>query len=193
MNVQTLFRKIDILKNVSMDVVLFESKYPVLFTCKDEGKIYLFICCLVNSKIAKWIGTETRYETLIELLEDKIPIRDAFLKDDVKKMIIEYDGIQKCISCNQINGSEIPESLLPTVGEYMEAEDGEFDEEIQIFKSRIVSKEVIIKPQENRLLIIDIYRETYKLSDEFFGVNMHRTKDTFYELVPDYRMKCAFA
>ena len=54
-------------------------KYPVLFTCKNDKDIYLFICCLVNSEKIKWIGTRTTYDNLIDLLENKITIRDAFL------------------------------------------------------------------------------------------------------------------
>ena len=54
-------------------------KYPVLFTCKNDKDIYLFICYYVNSEQIKWIGTRTTYDNLIDLLENKIAIRDAFL------------------------------------------------------------------------------------------------------------------
>ena len=54
-------------------------KYPVLFTCKNDKDIYLFICYYVNSEKIEWIGTRTTYDNLIDLLENKITIRDAFL------------------------------------------------------------------------------------------------------------------
>ena len=49
-------------------------KYPVLFTCKNRKDIYY-----LNSEKIKWIGTRTTYDNLIDLLENKIAIRDAFL------------------------------------------------------------------------------------------------------------------
>lgn len=79
MNVEKIFQRIPDFKNIIVDTILFESKYPVLFTCKNENDIYFFICCLVNASVVKWIGTKTDYDTLIELLENKVTIRTAFL------------------------------------------------------------------------------------------------------------------
>ena len=67
-------------------------KYPVLFTCKNDKDIYLFICYYVNSEKIKWIGTRTTYDNLIDLLENKITIRDAFLNVTNNKIMIEYNG-----------------------------------------------------------------------------------------------------
>lgn len=41
--------------------------------------IKIYICYYVNSEKIKWIGTRTTYDNLIDLLENKITIRDAFL------------------------------------------------------------------------------------------------------------------
>ena len=115
MKIEKIFRKIPDFQKVILDTILFESKYPVLFTCKNDKDIYLFICCFVNSEKTKWIGTRTTYDNLINLLENKITIRNA---------------------------SEIPDEILPTVGEYMDAEE-EYEEEIAEFKKRNKNNEYL--------------------------------------------------
>lgn len=109
-------------------------KYPVLFTCKNDKDIYLFICYYVNSEKIKWIGTRTTYDNLIDLLENKITIRDAFLNVTNNKIMIEYNG--KAVEYELKKSSEIPDEILPTVGEYMDVEEGEYEEEIVEFKER---------------------------------------------------------
>ena len=70
MDIEKIFRKIPMFSNISLDITLFESKYPVMFTCKNGKEIFLFICCTVNADIVEWIGTKTSYNTLINLLEN---------------------------------------------------------------------------------------------------------------------------
>ena len=122
---ETKFRKISNFQKVILDTILFESKYPVLFTCKNDKDIYLFICCFVNFEKIKWIGRRTTYDNLIDLLENKITIRDAFLNGTNNKIMIEYDG--KEVEYELKKSSEIPDEILPTVGEYMDAEEGEYE------------------------------------------------------------------
>ena len=55
MNVEEILRKIPAFRSIRLDTVLFESKYPVMFTCRNGEDIYLFICCLVSADKIKWI------------------------------------------------------------------------------------------------------------------------------------------
>ena len=105
-----------------------------MFTCKNGEDVYLFICYLVNFEKIQWIGSKTTYENLIELLKNEITIRKAFLNVTNEKIVIEYNGEKVDYSVKKAN--DIPEKMLPTSGEYMDAEDGEFDKEILEFKKR---------------------------------------------------------
>lgn len=96
--------------------------------------IKIYICYYVNSEKIKWIGTRTTYDNLIDLLENKITIRDAFLNVTNNKIMIEYNG--KAVEYELKKSSEIPDEILPTVGEYMDVEEGEYEEEIVEFKKR---------------------------------------------------------
>ena len=49
MNIEKVFSKVPRFKNISLDKVLFESKYTVMFTCKNDNDIYCFkIKCTCN-------------------------------------------------------------------------------------------------------------------------------------------------
>ena len=84
MEIEKMFTKIPSFQRIILDPILFESKYPVLFTCKNDDDIYLFL--------------------------------------------IEYDGGKVKYEWKKSN--EISDNILPTIGEYIDAEKGEYKEEI---------------------------------------------------------------
>lgn len=137
MNVEKIFNNTKMFNKIKMDTILVEDKYPVLFTCRDKNDTYLFICCFVNSKVIKWIGTKIKCETLIELLKNEITIRAAFAGNYDEKLLIEYSELEENTSVKKVHPNMIPENYLPTGASYMDAEEGEFEEEIRIFSSRI--------------------------------------------------------
>ena len=103
------------------------------------------------------------------LLKNEITIRDAFLKDYVEKFLIEYDGVEKAISERIIVEYMLLKDLLPTEGEYMDAEEDEFEEEIEIFSSRIKNIEFSIKPQVNWFLLITPCKRIVTLADDYYS------------------------
>lgn len=149
MKIENIFRKIKGFDNITLDVVLFEAQYPVMFTCKNGGKIYLFICCLVNAEKMEWIGTRTTYDNLIDLLKNKVTIREAFLNTTENKIIIDYNG--KTVNYKNVHKDNIPDKLLPTIGEYMDAEEGEYEKEINLFMNRNTNIEYLIRPRISSL------------------------------------------
>lgn len=132
MNVNKVFRKLPLFENGCLDVVLVEGKYPVLFTFKNGKDIYLSACNMVSGDAAKWIVSKVSYKILIQLLKNEITIRDAFLTNVDKNLVIEYNG--NCVSYTPFGSRHV--DLLPTEGEYMEVEDGEYEEEIRMFESK---------------------------------------------------------
>lgn len=170
MNVEKIFRKIPVFNEITIDKILFESKYPVMFTCKNGADIYLFICCLVNATKVKWIGTKTDYNILINLLENKVTIRDAFLSVTEEKQLVEYDGTK--VLYDIVESKNISDELLPTSGEYMDAEEGEFAEEIAIFRSRNENFEYKIQPRINSFWILNFLVENINLSDDYFNTDL---------------------
>lgn len=178
MNVEKLFRQIPSFNELNMDTILFESKYPVLFTCTQGQDVYLFSCCLVNASVVKWIGTKTDYEILIQLLEDKITIQDAFLNGEKEKLLIEYNGTN--VQCKKIKKEQIPNELLPTAGEYMEAEEDEFSEEIATFKSRMENFEFKIILSKNRYSVLRYETKPITLPEDYFELGYQNYDGMLY-------------
>ena len=122
---------------LTLDKVLFESYYPILFTCKDEKRnLFLCVCCQLDSGVQKWLISKTKVQNVIKMLKDEITIRDAFVKtDDNNKYSIIFKDCEYVIKINDVNDWNSKTSIyLPTEGEFMESEDGEFDEEIEYFR-----------------------------------------------------------
>ena len=166
MNIEKVFSKVPRFKNISLDKVLFESKYPVMFTCKNDNDIYLFICCLVNSNSIKWIGTKTNYDILIAMLENKVTIHNAFLSVTDEKIVIEYNSDKVIYSI--LKSDDIQKDLLPTAGEYMDAEDDEYIQEITEFKLRNDNNEYKIQPLINNYIFIYYPVKNVRLPDGCF-------------------------
>lgn len=140
MQIEKIFRKIPIFHDIKIDKILFESSYPILFTCIKNRNIYLFICCVNNSDETKWIGTKTSYLNLIELLSDKITIRDAFANATDKKFLITKKVCR--VNFYEVDFEDLLQDLLPTVGEFLETESGELEEEILYFEDRMESEKM---------------------------------------------------
>lgn len=131
MNMENLLKTSDIFSTLKVEKILFEAEYPILFSCIMHNDVYIFICHECQNKSIKWIASKTTYSILIKLLEDKITIREAFLRCSDRKLLIEYhEGI---ITISDVLKEQVPDSYLPTDGEYMDSEVGEFDDEIKYY------------------------------------------------------------
>ena len=133
MEIERLFNSTIEFRNAKIDWILFEGYYPVLFTMEDGDKEYLFCCPETNKNETVWIAALVDPLVVVDMLCDRITIRDAF--DACSKV--------KYILVNDHNGMSVervdqgfPDYYLPTAGEYMEAEPDEFEEEISYYQRK---------------------------------------------------------
>ena len=190
MEVENIFRRIPDFRSIVLDKILFESKYPVMFTCKNNKDVYLFICCLTTANKVEWIGTKTTYDNLIRLLENKITIRDAFLNITEDKIIIDYNG--KNVEYRIEKRSNIPDNLLPTADEYMDAEDDEYAEEIAAFRKRNTNIEYVIKPRVNKYFVFQYRGKSVLISDDAFPINLDAKDVMQYKMEKIHNKGMAF-
>lgn len=123
-----------------IDKILFEASYPILFTCvNDKEDLFLVVCCQNNKDGKKWLLTQTREKIIIDMLEDKISIREAFLKNSESQITVllkeKFEVREHC----ELDWGE-NSIYLPKKGEYMDADPGEFDEEIDYYQRKFESK-----------------------------------------------------
>lgn len=116
-----------------MDKILFESYFPVVFTCINEKKdIFIGVCCQNNEKGCKWLLGKTNAGSIVKMLRNKITIRQLLLDYSSGKISVDYAGNEYSISFNNSDWDE-KSPYLPKEDSYMYAEDGEFENEINYF------------------------------------------------------------
>ena len=144
-----IFRKgDDVLPALYWGMIFVEYIRPILFTCVDEyGELYICSCYLADAKSVNWMLAKTTEEAVLNLLKDKISIHDIFYQAGEYIYLIKLSAGNSEPTAVRKLICDIPSEFFPTDGYYMEAEDGEFDEEIEELQSRINERDYeIISP-----------------------------------------------
>ena len=162
--------------------VFLDMGAPLLFVCKGaDNKRYLGVCCQVEHKQKKWLLAETNLDTIIQMLQDKITIRDAFLRVNKQKYtIIKETDCEPRIIENDLEDWDADNSIyLPDAGEYMEAEPGEFEEDIIWFTSdsrikRMMSYAGMLQNSVSRNFEYNINISTKSQANRKYNIKLER-------------------
>ena len=124
-------------QNLYEDLVFIDDNYPVLFTCVDDlENTYLSTCYFADHSKTLWLVTKIEPERVINLLNNKVTIRELFESDEL--WMICKSKSKKEIQVKQIaDCKNFDKNAFPAEGEYMDADEEEFEEEISILKKRI--------------------------------------------------------
>jgi len=154
---------IDKLGQLMIDKIFFETNYPILFTCVNEkNDLFLCVCCQNNIDAQKWLITRTTAGIIVDMLEDKITLREAFLQyRDVQYVVIDdYSDITISNGDEEYwNDNSI---YLPDKGEYIEAEDGEFYEEIRHYTLRNVLDTTSVADSNSTYLYYNVSQQHFE-------------------------------
>ena len=126
-------------QNLYIDLILVENIYPVLFTCLDDYKnMYISVCYYADGTKTCWLLTKTDPEKLIALLSNKVTIRELFESDELWSVCSTED--EENIYVEKIaDYRSFDPVAFPVKGEYMDADSGEFTEEISVLQQRLTS------------------------------------------------------
>lgn len=129
------FVKLDKYGQLYVDKVLFESYFPIIFTCiNDHRDIFISVCCQNNEKGCKWLLGKTNGTSIVRVLRDEITIRQLLLECSSEKISVDYVENGYIIAYNNSDWDE-NSPYLPKEDSYMYAEDGEFEDEMNYFSS----------------------------------------------------------
>lgn len=129
------FIKLDKYGQLYIDKVLFESYFPIIFTCiNDKKDIFIGVCCQNNEKGYKWLLGKTNGISVVRMLRDEITIRQLLLECSSGKISVDYVESGYIVAYNNSDWNE-NSAYLPKEDSYMFAEDGEFEDEINYFSS----------------------------------------------------------
>ena len=127
------FIRLDKYGQLYIDKVLFESYYPIVFTCVNEKKnVFICVCCQNNAKKCKWLLGKTNGISIARMLRNEITIRQLLLEYSSEKISVDYDGNGYAISHNNSDWDE-KSPYMPKEDSYMYTEDEEFEDEINYF------------------------------------------------------------
>ena len=94
------------------------------------------MCCQNNVQGRKWLVTKSDEQLIIDMLQDKISMRDAFLKNSQCRLSIFY-GRENVVKEKEEEDWGDESIFLPKKNEFIEAEEGEFDDDIEYFQNRL--------------------------------------------------------
>lgn len=130
-NNRVFLPKNSILAELEVYMVLVESSRPLLFVCRDvQDSLFIVSCHCATAAKTEWILAQTTSDKLINLLSDRITIRDCFVLDNSEAYIVTRSAGTDLFDIKKHSLESIAD-ILPTVGYYMEAEEGEFEEELK--------------------------------------------------------------
>lgn len=125
------------LGELQLDKVFFETYYPILFTCLNEKKeLFLCVCCRANREGKKWLVTKTKPHVITSMLQNEMTVREAMTRySDVQVSIeMKENKDDAIITWHDEQDWNVENSKsLPDAGEFLDAEDGEYEEEITYF------------------------------------------------------------
>ena len=56
-----------------IDKILFETYFPIIFTCKNENNdIFICVCCQCNENGCKWLVGRTNGSFIVRMLQNEI-------------------------------------------------------------------------------------------------------------------------
>lgn len=109
------FSNVGVFSDLYLEKVLFEYEgEPIIFICSNKKKKFLCNCYDFRYEL-KWILSETNNNIILNLLDNEVTLRDAFLLSDKKKIQIIIDENDKT-NIKELNANDIDMSILPAEG-----------------------------------------------------------------------------
>lgn len=119
------FKDVPEFGDLELDHIFLENGYPVLFTCRNGKEIYLCVCRTVIGT-QKWVVSKISFQTLEDMIMNRVSIRDAFVKDNNLSCIIKWNKKDKCEKYNIVKSNTLTDEDLPSKNVFLE--DDELDD-----------------------------------------------------------------
>lgn len=114
-----VFNDLPNIGNLYLKKILFEFEgMPILFVCTGENKEYYLCLCTDSIIELKWLITKVNPSLLIELIEDKISVYNAFEKSNNEITIVQKKEVG--FKARRYIFSDISEDELPDKNEKLE-------------------------------------------------------------------------
>lgn len=148
---------------LDIDYIFFEAECPILFTCRDlEENLYLCICCDIRDE-QRWIISPTTADKLIKLIKNKISLFDAFHSDFVFVAVWKKDYQKEKIEKRNFNDINLQD--IPDKEEFLDAEDGEYNDYLEKLHDSTYSISYFSLTQRMSVFTLTTYLKNYNLNN----------------------------
>lgn len=129
------FKDVPIYGDLVLEEILVQYTYPILSVLKDKKNNRFLCMCYDTRGSQQWLITCISKSKLVDILTNKLTLSTPFKDGSTKKIHAVYSYGNKKDSFYEINSNEIPMENLPIDGEFLDAEDSEWEEYILKLKS----------------------------------------------------------
>ena len=121
--------------DLKIEQILEDYDYPLLSVLLDNnGKRCLCMCFDVRES-QQWLITPISDDTLVSLLNNETALEVPFKDPRAKKLLANLDYMTKEESFQLLDPKQVPDDDFPNSGDYLDSEEGEWDEYIERIKS----------------------------------------------------------
>ncbi len=180
--------------DLNLEEIIVDDTCPIFFTLiSEKGQRYISVCCELYEE-QRWVVAPISSAGLIELLTNKLSMKDAFFTQNNEECIIaHWSKDNPILRYEKVAPDELPEQDLP-IDEMLEAEDGEFAEYIQkirvseykfvadLLVSEIVDRSINIDLITSVLREVSCNEETLKQYVKIKGISNKRLAKKHREL-----------
>lgn len=172
-----------------VDKVLFEYDYYSYYILTDKKHNYFVSHCYEVEERQSWIINKIDIFKLVDFLSNKIDIRDVFLCNNEKKIIITRNYIDGKESYKEIRNDEIKEmDILPDKNVFIDLDEEEYKDYINKLKEYALEEKIVCSKKEHSKLLSTEYTDKKLCLDVITKYdNIHNKKEQWQlvsELLP---------
>lgn len=172
-----------------VDKVLFEYDYYSYYILTDKKHNYFVSHCYEVEERQSWIINKIDIFKLVDFLSNKIDIRDVFLCNNEKKIIITRNYIDGKESYKEIRNDEIKEmDILPDKNVFIDLDEEEYKDYINKLKEYVLEEKIVCSKKEHSKLLSTEYTDKKLCLDVITKYdNIHNKKEQWQlvsELLP---------
>lgn len=128
-----------LLPDLGHDLLLADGKYPIIFTCVGEDRLFLAVCRYRNGGIedgrAEYLLVESTYTDILQFLKSELSLHGLFtLKTIAYEIVFSAKEEPKVIPFSPID-DEL--GVMPAPGRYLNAQKEDLRWEINALEERI--------------------------------------------------------
>ena len=117
--------------DLCMEQIIVEYDYPLLSVLTDNEKNRYLSMCFDTRGAQQWLIAPISNENLIALLTNRITLEAPYKSSQANIIHAVRDYETKLETFNELQPSDIPKENLPIEGEYLDAEENEWEAYIE--------------------------------------------------------------